>query len=73
MKDWKQFETNNKTTALNVLFPPKNKETRKENGSKHDFKCKNMVIRLMITDSTKWYYLAVENLSVSLRVTTRSN
>ena len=35
--------------------------------SRHNFKRENEVILLMITDSEKWHYLAVEKLSALLR------
>ena len=35
--------------------------------SKHNFKCKNQVILLLITDRKKWHYLAVKCLSALLR------
>ena len=67
-KDWKKFEKNNKTIALNMLFVPYNKETVKlacklEYNHKHQ----NQVILLMITDGNKWHYLAARNLSALLR------
>ena len=35
--------------------------------SKHNYKCKNQVILLIITDDKKWHYLAVKSLSALLR------
>ena len=35
--------------------------------SKHNLKCKNLVIFLIITDVKKWHYLAVKKLSALLR------
>ena len=50
-KDWKKFELNNKTVTLHFLFAPHNTEKiRLANKSKHNFKCENQVILLMITD-----------------------
>ena len=50
-KDWKKFEQNNKTIALNILFVPYNTEKiRLAYKSKHNFKRENQVILLMITD-----------------------
>ena len=50
-KDWKNFELNNKTIALNILFVPYNTEKiRFACKSKHNFKRKNQVILLMITN-----------------------
>ena len=66
-KDWKNFEQNNKAIALNILFVPYNIEKiRLAYKSKHNFKCKNQVILLMITDGKKWHYLVVKSLSVLL-------
>ena len=67
-KDWKKFEQNNKTIALNILFVPHNTEKiRLAYKSKHNFKRENQVILLMITDGKKWHYLAVKGLSALLR------
>ena len=66
-KDWKKFEQNNKTIALNVLYIPHNTKTisvayRSEYNNKH----KKQVILLMITNGKKWRYLAVTKLSALL-------
>ena len=67
-KDWKTFESNNKSIALNVLYIPYDTEKiRLVYKSKHNFKRKNQLILLMITDDQKWYYLAVKRLSALLR------
>ena len=67
-KDWKKFEQNNKTIALNILFVPHNTEKiRLAYKSKHNFKRENQVILLMITDGKKWHYLAVKSLPALLR------
>ena len=67
-KDWKKFESNNKSIALNILFVPYNAENiRLAYKSKHNFKRENQVILLMITDGKKWHYLAVKKLPVLLR------
>ena len=53
-KDWKKFELNNKTTAINILFVTYNTEKiRLAYKSKYNKKCKNQVILLMITDGKK--------------------
>ena len=66
-KDWKIFEQNNKTTALNILFVPHNIETiRVAYRSEYNHKRKNNVNFLMITDGTKWRYLAITNMSTLL-------
>ena len=67
-KDWKKFELNNKSTALNILFVPYNTEKiRLAYKSKYNFKRENHVILLMITDGIKCHYLAVKNLSALIR------
>ena len=67
-KDWKKFELNNKSIALNILFVPYNTEKiRLAYKSKYNFKRENQVILLMITDGKKWHYLAVKSLSALLR------
>ena len=67
-KDWKMFELNNKTIALNILFVPYNTEKiRLAYKSKHNFKHENQVTLLMITDAKKLHYLNVKSLSALLR------
>ena len=67
-KDWKKFEQNNKTIALNILFVPHNTKTiRVAYRSQYNNKRKKQVILLMITDGKKWHYLAVTNLSALLQ------
>ena len=49
--DWKRFESNNKSIALNILFVPyKSKEIRHPYKSKHNLNRENQQILLMITD-----------------------
>ena len=63
-EEWKKFERNNKTIALNVLYIPHNTKTISvAYRSEYNNKRKNQVILLMITDGKKWHYLAVINLS----------
>ena len=68
-KDWKKFEQNNKTIALNILFVPYNtKKIRLAYKSKYNHKRDNQVFLLMITDDgKKWHYLAVKSISALLR------
>ena len=67
-KDWKKFEQNNKTIALNILLVPHNTEKiRLAYRSKHNFKRENQVLLLMITDGKKWHYLTVKSLSALLK------
>ena len=66
-KSWKKFEKNNKAIALNVLFVPHNTETmRVSYRSEYNNKREKQVNLLIITDSTKWHYLAITNLSALL-------
>ena len=61
-KDWKKFEQNNKTIALNILFVPRNAEKIKlAYKSKHNFKRENQVILSMIPDGKKCHYLTVKS------------
>ena len=48
---------NNEKIARNISFVPHD----------NNFKCKNEVILLIITDGKKWHYLAVKSLSALLR------
>ena len=60
-KDWKKFELNNKSIALNVLYVPYNtEEIRHAYKSKYNLKRENQAILLMITDGKIWHYLAVK-------------
>ena len=66
-KDWKKFESNNKSIALNILYVPHNtKEIRHVYKSKYNLERESHVIPLMITDGKKWHYLAVKKLSAYL-------
>ena len=68
-KDWKKFEQNKKTIALNILFVPYNtKQIRPGYISKYNHKRDNHVILLMITNDDKnWHYLTVKSISKLLR------
>ena len=60
-KDWNEFEKNNKSIALNILYVPHNtEEIRHAYKSKHNLKRENQVILVMITDGEKWHYLALK-------------
>ena len=73
-KDWKEFESNNKSIALNILYVSHNaRKLRHAYKSKYNLKSENQVILLMITDGTKWNYLAVKTLSELLRGITGNN
>ena len=68
-KDWKKFESNNKSIALNILYIPHNtKDIRHAYKSKFNLTRENQVILLMISDDgEKWHYLCVKKLSALLR------
>ena len=67
-KDWKKFESNNNSIALNILYVPRNtKKICHAYKSKYNLTRENKVILLMITDGEKWHYLAVKKLSELLR------
>ena len=58
--DWKNFELNNKSIALNVLYVPEGEKTiRHGYKSKYNLTRENQVILLMIDDGEKWHYLTV--------------
>ena len=67
-KDWKKFESNNKSIALNVLYVPHNtEEIRHAYKSRYNVNRKNQVILLIIINGRKWHYLAVKSLSALFR------
>ena len=66
-KDWKKFELNNEI-ALNILYVPHNtKKIHVAYKSKHNLTRVKQIILLMISNSEKWHYLTVKNLSGLLR------
>ena len=66
-KDWKKFELNNESIALNILYVRhKTRKTCLAYKSKYNLTRENQVILLMITDGEKWHYLAVKRLSALL-------
>ena len=63
-RDWEEFEQNNTSIALNILFVPHNSEEIKLAYKSNYNKRKNQVILLMINDeANNCYYFAVKNLS----------
>ena len=53
-KDWKKFESNNQSIALNILYVPHNTEKiRHAYKSKYDLNRENQVLLFMITDGQK--------------------
>ena len=62
IKEWKRFEKNNETIALNILFIPHDEKTIDPiYKSKYNCKRKNQVILLMITDDEKSHYTALKS------------
>ena len=62
-KDWKKFESNNESIALNILYVPhKTGKIHLASESKHNLTCEKQVILLMITNGEKWHYTAVTRL-----------
>ena len=68
-EDWKRFESNNKSIALNILYVPHNtkKICHGYKSKSSNSTCRNQVILLMITDGKKWHYLAVKSLPALLK------
>ena len=68
IKDWKKFERNNKTIAVNILYIPLNTKTiNLAYKSKYNHKRENQVVLLIITNSEqsdkadKWHYIALKS------------
>ena len=68
IKDWKKFERNNKTIALNILFMQHNTKTiHLAYKSKYNRKRENQVVLLIITnreqtdEADKWHYIALKS------------
>ena len=73
-KDWKKFERNNESIALNVLYAPhKTKKISLAYKSKHSLNREERVILLMISNGEKWHYTAVTRLSGLLRGVTSNH
>ena len=73
-KDWKKFESNNESIALNILYIPcKTRKIRVAYKSNHNLTREYQVSLLMITDGEKWHYIAVTRLSGLLRGVTGNN
>ena len=62
IKDWKKYERNNKTIALNILLIPHNENTiNLAYKSKYNREHENQVVLLMITNGEKWHYIALKS------------
>ena len=73
-KDWKNFEVNNESIALNILYVlHKTRKISLAYKSKHNLPREKQVILLMIIDGEKWHYTAVTRLSELLRGVTGNN
>ena len=74
-KDWRKFEQNNKTIALNILFIPYNtKQIRPAYLSKYNNERDIQLNLLMITDNNNnWHYLEVKSISGLLRGVTSNH
>ena len=73
-KDWKKFELNNESIALNILYVShKTGKIHLAYKSKHNLTREKQAILLMINDGEKWYYTAVTKLSGLLRGVTGNN
>ena len=62
-RDWENFEQNNESIALNVLFSSQaSEEITLVYKSEHNLEQENMVLLLMINDDDdeKYYYFAVK-------------
>ena len=65
-REWEEFEQNNTSIALNILFVSHNSEEIKLAYKSNYNKRKNQVILLMINDeANNCYYFAVKNMSES--------
>ena len=61
-RDWKNFEQNNESIALNVLFASQNsEEITFVYKSEHNLERENNAYLLLINDDEKYYYFAVKN------------
>ena len=73
-KDWKKFEQNNESIALNVLYVPHNtKKISLAYKSKHNLNREEQLILLMISNGENWHYAAVTRLSGLLRGVTSNH
>ena len=62
-KDWKRFEKNNKTIALNILQVPLNEiKISHAYKSKYNRELENQVVLLIITHGKQWHYTALKSL-----------
>ena len=61
-RDWENYEQNNESTALNVLFSSQNsEEIMHVYKSEHNLERENNALLLMINDDETYYYFAVKS------------
>ena len=61
-RDWENYEQNNESTALNVLFSSRNsEEIMHVYKSDHNLERENNALLLMINDDETNYYFAVKS------------
>ena len=61
-RDWEDFEQNNESVALNVIFSSQNsEEITLLYKSEHNLERENNALLLMINDYEKYYYFAVKS------------
>ena len=61
-RDWENFEQNNESVALNVLFASENsEEITLLCKSEHNLERQNKALLLMINNDEKYYYFAVKS------------
>ena len=62
IKEWKRFEKNNETIALNILQVPHDEiKITHAYKSEYNRKRKSQVVLLMIADGGKWHYIALKS------------
>ena len=62
IRDWKKFEKNNDTIALNILqVPHEEKNIIHAYKTKYNHTRKNQIVLLMITDGKKWHYTPLKS------------
>ena len=62
IKEWKRFERNNETIALNILQVPHDEiKITHAHKSEYNHTRKNQIALLMITDGEKWHYTAFKS------------
>ena len=68
-ENYRKFEQNNKTIALNIFYVPRNtKQVRQAYISEYNYERCNKVHLLKVSDETNnWHYIAVKNISGLLR------